>query len=128
MHITAIYAGLLGLIHLMLTMRVIRGRQTENVSLGDGGLDMMLRRIRGHANFVEYVPLILVLMLVLESTGSASSLVHGLGIILVVSRSLHGYALCYTDNWTAGRFYGTLLTLIALAIASLATLYKGLFA
>lgn len=126
MHITAIYAGLLGLIHLTLTMRVIRGRQTKNISLGDGGLDMMQRRIRGHANFAEYVPLILVLMLVLESTAAASNLIHGLGIILVISRAMHGYALCYTENWSTGRFYGTLLTLIALAIASLATLFQGL--
>ena len=127
MEITALYAGLLGLIHLSLTMRVIRGRQTENVSLGDGGLEMMQRRIRGHANFVEYVPLILVLMLVLEGTGASSSLIHGLGLILVVARGLHGYALAYTDNWMAGRFYGTLLTLIALAIASLAAVFRGLF-
>ncbi len=125
MEITVLYAGLLGLLHLLLTMRVIRGRQTHAINLGDGGNPEMERRIRGHANFVEYVPLILVLMLALENTGAAPGLIHGIGIILVVARGLHGYALGYTEKWFAGRFYGTLLTLIVLAVASLAAVYQG---
>ncbi len=126
MEITVLYAGLLGLLHLVLTMRVIRGRQTHEISLGHGGNAEMERRIRGHANFVEYVPLILVLMLALESSGAAPGLVHGIGLILVVARALHGYALAYTESWFQGRFYGTLLTLIVLAVASLAAVYQGL--
>jgi len=125
MDITVLYAGLLGLLHLALTMRVIRGRQTLSVSLGHGGDAELERRIRGHANFVEYVPLVLVLMLALEGTGAASGLIHGIGIILVIARALHGFALAYTESWVPGRFYGTLLTLIVLAIASLAAVYQG---
>ncbi len=128
MDITVLYAGLLGLLHLTLTMRVIRGRQTLSVSLGHGGDAELERRIRGHANFVEYVPLVLVLMLALEGTGAASGLIHGIGIILVIARALHGFALAYTESWFPGRFYGTLLTLIVLAIASLAAVYQGVMA
>lgn len=126
MHIAVLYAGLLGLLHLVLTMRVIRGRQTHAIHLGDGGNAEMERRIRGHANFAEYVPMVLLLMLALESSGAASGLIHGMGIILVIARALHGYALAYTEKWAPGRFYGTLLTLIVLAVASLAAVYQGI--
>ena len=63
MTITLLYAGLLAIWFLVLSIRVIQGRMGPgNPSLGDGGNPVMLRRIRGHANFAEYVPLILLLM------------------------------------------------------------------
>ena len=57
MFITEFYAGVLAILFFALSIRVVavRGR----VSLGDGGDPMVLRRMRGHANFAEYVPLIL---------------------------------------------------------------------
>lgn len=124
--ITVLYAGILGLLHFVLTMRVIRGRQTKNINLGDGADGDMQRRIRGHANFVEYVPFILILMLALESSGTSPHIIHGLGLVTVIARTMHGIALSFTDNWVAGRFYGTLLTLLTLAIASVAAIVRGL--
>ena len=63
--ITALWTGLLGLLMLVLAMRVVRTRVTENVIFGDGGSALMLQRIRVHANFIEYVPMGVVLLLVL---------------------------------------------------------------
>ena len=53
MIVTPFYAGLLALVFFVLSMRVVavRGR----VSLGDGGDPVVLRRMRGQANFAEYV-------------------------------------------------------------------------
>jgi uncharacterized membrane protein YecN with MAPEG domain len=60
MTVTPIYAGLLAIVFVLLSARVILGRfGPGNPSLGDGGNLDMLRRIRGHANFAEYVPLTL---------------------------------------------------------------------
>lgn len=125
MAITAFYAGLLGLVYLVLTMRVIRRRQTRGINLGDAGDAAMERRIRGHANFNEYVPFILVIMAVLESGQTSSKLLHGLGALTLVARLLHGYSFAFTEKWFIGRFYGALFTLIALALAALAALHMG---
>lgn len=106
-------------------MRVIKKRQT-GISLGDGGDDDMLRRIRGHANFSEYVPLCLILIGILEYLGGAFWVIHSLGAVLLIARLLHGYALAFTENFSFGRFYGTLLSFIVLLVASLAVLWKAI--
>jgi hypothetical protein len=60
--VTLATAGALGIIYLVLAARVVRGRWTHRVSLGDGGNAAMQRLIRAHGNFGEYVPMLLILM------------------------------------------------------------------
>jgi uncharacterized protein len=127
MTITALYAGLLAILFLVLSIRVIQKR--TNVSLGDGGDAELLRRIRGHGNFAEYVPLMLLMMALLEYGGATPVwLLHALGITLVVARVLHGIALSFTDKWKFGRFYGTLLSFIVLLVLALLCIWRGLAA
>ena len=125
MTITPLYAGILALLFFVLSIRVIRMRGT-GISLGDGGNPIMLRRIRGHANFAEYVPLILLMMGFLEVSHFPAYLLHGLGIVLVVGRLLHGFALSFTEKFFLGRFLGTVLTFTALNVSALACLYQAL--
>ena len=96
--VTPLYAGLLVLLFIGLSLRVIRSRRGREISLGDGGNPAMLRVIRGHANFVEYVPLALLLMLILEISRFSIYVLHALGILLVVGRLLHGYALSFAEH------------------------------
>ena len=63
--ITAFYAAILGLIYAGLSGWVIGGRLGGNVLFGDGGQDGLQRRIRSHANFQEYVPLTLILIVMI---------------------------------------------------------------
>ena len=62
MPITLFYGSLLGLFLIVLSARVIRQRQSARVSFGDGNDKRLGRRIRAQANFVEYVPITLILM------------------------------------------------------------------
>ena len=127
MHITLLYAGALCLLFLILSIKVIQGRSgKDGVNLGDGGKPDMLRVIRGHANFAEYVPLILLIMAMLESNGLAPWLLHALGGTLLASRILHGIALSFTQKFFLGRFLGTLATLIVLATCGGLGLWIGL--
>ena len=124
MTITPLYAGLLAILFLALSLRVVQKR--SNVSLGDPEL---LRRIRGHGNFAEYVPLILLMMAMLEVGGATPAwLLHLLGATLVVARVLHGIALSYTAKWKFGRFYGTLVTFILLLVLALLCVWRGIAA
>jgi len=124
MIVTPIYAGILAILFFALSMRVIavRGR----VSLGDGGDPTVLRRMRGHANFAEYVPFILLMMAFLELSHTSAYLLHGFGIALVVARLLHGYALSFAEKSWFGRFFGSLLTLVLLLVCGGLCLYQGL--
>jgi uncharacterized membrane protein YecN with MAPEG domain len=122
--VTAIYAGLSGLMALILASLVVRARARYRTMLGTGTDPGMERAVRVHANFIEYVPLILLLMLLAELNGVARSLLHASGIILIVSRALHAYGLSTTSARSAGRFYGTVgtwLVLLGLSLIVLAT-------
>lgn len=126
MSITLFYGGILALLFLALSVRVVQKRSgRDGIGLGDGGDAEMLRRIRGHANFAEYVPLILLLMALLESQGLAKWAIHALGLTLVAARVLHGIALSYTRKWLFGRFHGALLTFVLLLVVGVLALWQG---
>jgi uncharacterized membrane protein YecN with MAPEG domain len=126
--ITPLYAGLLGLLYFALTFRVVTHRTGKGApSLGDGGNPVMLRAIRGHGNFNEYVPLILLMMAMLEVGGVYSPWVlHAIGLTLLIARIGHGIALSFTSNWVIGRAGGALLTFIVLAVVSLLCVWRGI--
>ena len=125
MTITLLYAGLLSLWLLVLSVRVIAIR-SQGISLGDGGNPVLLRRIRAHGNFAEYVPMILVMMGFLEINHLSALWIHLLGGTLVVSRLLHGYALSFNESFKFGRIGGTALTLTLLGVCGFLCIYQAL--
>ncbi len=125
MPVTSFYAGLLALWFLVLGVKVIRGRR-GGPSLGDGGDPRMLRLIRGHANFAEYVPLIVVMMGLLELGRTSIYLLHALGIALLAGRLVHGYALSFTDHFKFGRFWGAALTFLVLGVCAVLCILQGI--
>ncbi len=124
MFVTPLYAGLLVLWYLLLSARVIN-RRGQGIPLGDGGDPGMLRLIRGHANFAEYVPLALLLMAILELSRFSIYVLHALGITLLVARLLHGYALSFTTQFKFGRVGGAALTFGVLLVAAVLCLYQA---
>ena len=70
--ITILYGGVLGIMAIAL-----------------GGNQELLMRMRRHANFVENVPLALVLIAMLEMQAVSSTAIHALGAGLVLGRILH---------------------------------------
>jgi uncharacterized membrane protein YecN with MAPEG domain len=125
MIVTPIYAGILAILFFVLSLRVVALRG-HGASLGDGGNPILLRRIRGHANFAEYVPFILLMMAMLELSHVSVYLLHALGVTLVAARLLHGYALSFTEKFKFGRFWGTALTFGLLIVCGALCLYQGL--
>jgi uncharacterized membrane protein YecN with MAPEG domain len=125
MIVTPLYAGLLALWFLLLTLRVVQERHRTQIALGDGGDATLARRIRGHANFAEYVPLALLLLAILELSRFSIYVIHALGIALLVSRLLHGYAFAFRTQFRFGVFWGVLLTVVVLAIEAVLCLYQA---
>jgi len=124
MIITPIYAGLLALWFFVLSYRVIRLRG-HGASLGDGGDPELLRRIRAHGNFSEYVPFILLMIGMLELSHFPAIVLHVLGLTLLVARLLHGYALSFRESFKFGRFWGTALTFVLLVVCGSLCLYQA---
>lgn len=122
--ITALYGALCGLILLGLAGLVVKARWRYKTSLGTGSEPGMERAVRVQANFVEYVPLTLVLMLACELNGLAGTALHGAGIALIVSRVLHAWGLSQHSGRSFGRFWGTAGTWLVLLGLSLAALYR----
>jgi uncharacterized membrane protein YecN with MAPEG domain len=119
--ITLLYAALCTLLVLALAARVIAFRFRNRIGLGDGGNPELQRRIRVHANAIEYLPLALLLLGGMELNGIDDAWIHGFGATLLLSRVLHAWGLSRHGGTSVGRFSGTVLTfLLMLAMAAFA--------
>ena len=128
MAITAFYAALLALFFVFLSFRVIGWRRLKSVELGHGEDSELLRRMRVHANFAEYVPFTLLLMAIAESMTAPRPLIHVAGLILIAGRLMHAYGLSQTPHILRYRVWGMMLTFFALSISALlCLLLSGLF-
>jgi uncharacterized membrane protein YecN with MAPEG domain len=117
--ITLFYAGLCTLLVLALAGRVMARRLSHKIGIGDGGDHEMIKRVRSHANAVEYLPLALLLLGGMELNGYPDTVIHGFGITLLVSRLLHAWGLSRSSSASPGRFVGTLFTLLLMVAMSL---------
>jgi len=95
--VTSIYASLLALLIVRLSLAVIKLRRKNRVSVGDGGNEELQLAIRTHSNAVEYIPIALMLLLMLELNGAPKILIHILGATLLVGRILHSMGLPKKD-------------------------------
>ena len=114
--VSPLYVGLCALIFVALSALVIRGRGRRGVNLGHGGHADLETAIRTHANFAEYVPLVLLIIVLVEATGFSRYWVHVLGVALVAGRLLHAWGLTHHKQPSLGRIVGVTLTFAALAI------------
>ena len=122
--LTPLYAALLGLVLLVLSGRVIAGVRAKGVGIGDGGNDDYLVLIRSQANFVEYVPMALILIGFVEAGGASDAWIHGLGGALLVGRICHPLGMSTSADPQPLRFVGTVSTLLVLLIASILLLVQ----
>ena len=120
--VTPLYAGLLGLLLMVLSWRVVVARRAAGVSLGIGDDAALQRAVRAHGNFVEYVPLGLLLLLLGELAAVWPWSLHLLGGMLLLGRLLHAWGLSAADGPNFGRYWGTLLTWLMILFASLLNL------
>lgn len=119
---TALYAALLALIFIVLSVAVVRQRRRFQVALGDGGHAPLQRAIRAHANFAEYVPLALLVLFLAEYSGLQPTLVHLLGIILLCARISHAFGVSKEPEPLKFRVLGMVLTFSVLLLSALAIL------
>jgi uncharacterized membrane protein YecN with MAPEG domain len=126
--ITSAYLALLALLYTVLAVQVGRLRQRDRATFGDNGSLQLRSAIRAHANFIEYVPIITLMVAMLEMSGLAASWVHLLMGALLVSRLLHPlgmYAAPDTLQFRIGRVGGITITFILLLACALTILWRS---
>ena len=127
LEITSIYASLIAILFLWLSARVIIYRRRNRISLGDSGSKSLLKRMRAHANCAEYAPIALILLALVEFSGAPSYVVHGLGVLLVAGRFVHGWGFSASPPVMNARVLGMVVTLSMIALSALGLLLHGLF-
>ncbi len=92
--ITAIFAAIFAIISvplsLQITMHYIKAgtRQGMPETAGD---EILRRKTRTHGNFIEYVPLALILLALMEISGASSLFLFSMGGSFVFARLIHAY-------------------------------------
>jgi len=118
--ITAVFTGLLALMLVGISARITVLRARTKINFSDGGDQQLGRAIRVQGNFVEYVPMALGLMALMEWTGVGPWLVYLAGIALFAARVVHAVGL-YSSVFPA-RVAGTSITWIVIAAQALVVL------
>jgi uncharacterized protein len=124
MPITGLYAALLSLILLFLWSQVSAARMKSGIALLDGDNLELTYRIRRHANFVEYVPMALVLLGIVELGGARPAILHALGGALTVARVLHPLGIGERKMPNAPRAVGAGLTFLVIFVAAGVALWQ----
>ncbi len=120
--VTLSSAAAAGILAIWLMIRVGQVRTSEKVSVGDGGNERVIRRMRAHANFVESAPFVVLLIAAIELAGGISAWLPYVAGAYFIGRILHGFGMEGGSlGW--GRTVGTIVTLVTLlGLAIVATL------
>ena len=122
MTITSLYAALVAFILIALSVRTIGLRRKFQVAIGHGGHSELERAMRVHANFCEYVPIGLLLILLVELGTGSSAWIHVLGLGLLVGRLLHAFGVSHVAEDLRLRVVGMTLTFTVIGVSALAIL------
>ncbi len=120
--ITALYAAPLALLFVVLAFRVIGQRYRTRTAIGTGHDRGLERAARVHANFAEYVPIALLLILLAELLGAAAWWLHVSGAALLIGRAFHAYGVSQSQENLRLRQVGMVLTFTVIIAGAIALL------
>jgi uncharacterized membrane protein YecN with MAPEG domain len=121
--ITALFAGLLTVFALVLSGYAggFRGKSGISILFGSPENMELAERVRIHQNFLEYVPLALIMMALIEINGGNTTFLYVFGVVLIISRIAHAIGLKHDNMAHPGRIIGAggtaLMSLVAAVYA-----------
>lgn len=107
--ITLTAAGIAALINLWLGIRIGQVRSREKISVGDGGSEALIRRMRAQANFVEFTPFVLILVGAIELAVGTSTWLWAVAMLYMAARVAHGLGM---EKDSPLRGVGIMLTMV----------------
>ncbi len=123
--ITLTMTGAAALLNIWLGLRVSLLRRRHAVSIGHGGQDRIETRMRAHSNFVEYTPIFLILLGLVELARGPQPWLWLIAILFILSRIAHAFGMDRTgaNRLRIGGIAMTWIILLVLAAYALALPY-----
>lgn len=115
--VTSLYASILAIAAIALSVIVSTKRGKYNVSIMDDGHPELAVWIRKHGNFAEAVPLALFMMALAEARAMPAMWLHVVGVVLLLSRAAHAYGLRIDNVSDPFRIAGSVGTHLAMLAA-----------
>ncbi len=112
--VTSLYVAILALGAIVLSNIVSAQRGKTGISILHGDDMTLALWMRRHGNFMETVPLVLLLMALAEARGAPVNLLHGMGIVLVLARISHVFGMSVTNSKHPLRILGGVATQIVM--------------
>ena len=113
-------------INFWLGLRCGKVRSAEKIGVGDGGNDLLMRRMRAQLNFIEQAPLTLLGVGLLELAGRGGVWLAPLGALFLIGRVAHGIGMdgTFKPGRAIGMLTGMVLQLVIVVVAVGASLGK----
>jgi hypothetical protein len=119
-------AAALTLLNIWLARRVGQMRMAHNVSVGDGGVEPLVARMRAQANFIEWAPFFLILLAGIELAEGQPLWLWAVSALFVVARILHAFGMDRKPGnklRTIGMIVTTII-LLGLAVYAVVLVYQ----
>ena len=123
MDITLLYPSLLTILAIFLAIKVGMNRVETKTMTGEGESSKLLQSIRAHGNLIEYAPLALILLAMLEMQNLSDSMLHLCGSLFFLARISHAYGVSISRESTPYRLVGAVGTWLIMLIMSLVGIY-----
>ena len=91
--ITLTITGAAALLNIWLGRRVAQMRVIHKVSIGDGGVEPLIARMRAQANFIEYTVFVLILIGLIELAVGSRVWLWAVGVIYILARIAHAFGM-----------------------------------
>jgi hypothetical protein len=91
--ITLTITGASALINIWLGRRVGQMRLAHKISIGDGGNEALTARMRAQSNFIEYTPLVLILIGLIELAVGSKLWLWVVGVVYILGRIAHAFGM-----------------------------------
>ena len=116
--VTLLTAAAAVFLNIWLGSRIAAHRRDFKVSVGDGGHEPLLRRMRAQANFIEHAPFFLILLGGLELSGANRWALSAIALVFVLARIGHGIGMD-ADADRRWRAYGMICSALAGVVLAL---------
>ena len=112
LNVTGIWLPFFMLLYLFLALRVVKVRRKELIGLGTGESKVLLKAVRVHGNFSEYIPLLALAIITLELRGLETWALHLIFATAFLARVLVLQGLTKSSGVSWQRFIGNGLTFL----------------
>ncbi|KPF67356.1 glutathione metabolism protein [Bosea sp. AAP35] len=123
--VVPVYAAVLALLFVVLSLAVIKARRTGRVAIGVSEDRALERRVRVHGNFAEYTPLALLLLAMAEWRGAPPLLLHLLCLLLLLGRASHAWGVSHADEDLRFRTAGMIATFLTIIVTALTLIVQA---